>query len=138
MGIACHRQRSQTSSMEGMLHRYNLMICTSIFQIGILSRNFNCSFYSLCSAVCKKYFRQSCSFYQLFCRLRHRHVVIQIGRMNDFINLFLQSLTVFRMMIPQSKNSNARCKIQIFFSFCIIDPYSFSFFQNDRKTVVSM
>ena len=80
----------------------------------------------------------STGFYQFFCCFSHRHIIIQIGRMHDFINLTFQCLIISWIMITKGINCYPCGKVQIFLSICILQIHTVSRFQNYRKTIIGM
>ena len=138
MGVSGNRKCSQASSVEGMFHGNDFMICTSILQISIFSCHLDSSLNGFRSTVGKKYSGHAGCFYQLFCCFCHRNIIVKIGCMDYFINLVFQGLTIFRMIVPKSKHSDTSCKIQILLSLNIIQPDSLTFFQYNLKTVIRM
>ena len=87
MCISCYGQSTDTSSMEGMIHGNNLMICHAIPDISIFLCQFQCTFDRLRTAVGKEYPIHSGNLCNLLCRLDCRYIIIQIGSMDYFINL---------------------------------------------------
>ena len=138
MGISCYRQSPQASSMERMVHGNNLMVCTLVLQPGIFPGCFDGSFNSLCPAVGKENLAEAGSFEKFLCRFHHGNIVEQIRGMYHLIDLILQGLVVCFVSVAQSKNRDTGAKIQIFFSFQIIETHTFSPVQNYRKTVISV
>ena len=124
--------------MKGMVHRNDLMIVGTVFQVSVFSCYFDRTFDGFGSAVCEKYFGKSGCFYQFLCGFHHRYIVIQVGGMDHFINLILQRLIVYLIIVSQGKYRDSCCKVQIFFSVHIIQMDTVSFVQYDLETVIGM
>ena len=138
MGISCHRKRAHTPSMERVVHGNDLMVTVSVPQVGIFSRRFQRPFDGFRSAVCKEYLIHPAGFHHFFCCICHRLVVVQIGGVDQPVDLIFQGLIVRFISISQSKHCDSRREIQIFLSLHIIQPDSFSVVQNHRITVIGV
>ena len=71
-------------------------------------------------------------------RLCERFRIEIIGEMDPLVNLSLQCLFVFPVTVPQRTNGDAASKIQIFFSFHIIEIHVLTMIQHNRIPVIGM
>ena len=106
--------------MEGMLHGNDFMIRTPVPEPCILSCSFNRALDCLRSGVCEKYLAHAAGLRYFSRCLRHRNIVVQIGGMNNMVDLVLQCVIVFPVSVSQAENSDACRKIQIFFPIRVI------------------
>jgi len=124
--------------MEGMLHGNDLMVCSSVLQISILSCCLNGSFNRLCPAVCEKHSVHPGNLFQLFGSFNSRYIIIIIGSMDHLVDLLFQGIIVNLISIAKGKYSYPCTEIQIFLSFHVIKVNTFSLIQHHLKTVIRM
>ncbi len=104
-----------------MIHSDYLMIRRAvIFQPGILTGYFDGPLDGLGTAVGKEYPFQAAGFCQIGSGFSHRLRIIQVGNMDQLIDLILERLIILRHIIAQGHDRDTGGKIQIFLTFYIV------------------
>src|SRR5690625_5709825 len=85
-----HRYGAQCTAVEGVVHRENMPVPS--FIISVPPSQFHGTFQCLCSAVTEKNTIQSGDFYQFFCKIALRFIVVKIRDVNQLFSLLLNGL----------------------------------------------
>ena len=134
--VAGHRQRSQASAVEGVLHGDDLMAAVSVPAEAVFFRDFQRPFYGFRTAVGKKYPIHARRLQKLFSGVDHRLIVKQVGGMQQLFRLRLYRLRVFRISVPQGAHGNAGAEVQVLRSLRVVQVHAFSVVKHHREPVI--
>ena len=126
--------------MEGVLHGNNLMTCLAVSVVSIAKRRLHRALNRLRTAVAEECFAawNAGRLHQLLRCLYGRLAVKVIRDMNDLIDLSLDRVIKFLIIITQSEYCDSGKEIQIFLSFRIIQIYAVTMIQCQRIAVIGV
>ncbi len=124
--------------VEGIFESHDIVIFILVLQPCILHRGLERPLVRFRAGVCEEHAVHSGNFLQALCRADARLIVEIIRGVDDLINLRLECVIVFFVVVSERKNGDAGHKIKIFLPGDIIKIHSVAAVEHDLITVVRM